>query len=123
MRDSPGCPIGSKPVANAIVAAVRAARDAQRAGTPVPPVELAEIVARGPAAKGWLEIKPADPLAQGAIMQCLHVAAVPLEHLKANGIDESRRPGALGFSDRFGFYIIARADGGMAPPPPAPGHP
>jgi hypothetical protein len=123
LRDSPGCPIGSKPVANAIVAAVRSARDAQRAGTTAPPAELAEIVARGPAAKGWLEIKPADTLAQGAILQCLHVAAVSLEHLKANGIDESRRPGALGFSDRFGFYVIARPDDGAIAPPPAPGHP
>jgi hypothetical protein len=123
LREGPGCPIGSKPVANAIVEAVRTARAAQRAGTAVALVELAEIVARGPAATGWLEIKPADPLAQGAILQCLHVAAVPLAHLTSAGIEETRRPGALGFSDRFGFYTIARPEDGGAPAPPPPGHP
>ncbi|MEA2688677.1 MAG: hypothetical protein QOD51_1284, partial [Candidatus Eremiobacteraeota bacterium] len=121
LRESPGCPIGSKPVANAIVAAVQAARTAQRAGTAAPPVELADIVARGAAASGWLEIKPADPLAQAAILQCLHVASVPPDHLKSAGVEETRKGGALGFSDRFGFYVIARPDG-SAPAPP-PGHP
>ena len=108
LRESPGCPVGAKPVANAIVAAVRAARAAQRAGAAIQPVELAEIVARGTPAKGWLEIKPADPLAQGAILQCLHVAGVPSAHLTSAGIEDARRPGALGFTDRFGFYVIAR---------------
>jgi hypothetical protein len=110
LRDAPACSAGAKPVAVAIVAAVRTARDAQRAGTAAPPVELAEIAARGPAQKGWLEIKTADPIAQGAIVQCLHVAAVPPAHLLGAGIDDARRPGALGFTDRFGFYSIARPD-------------
>ena len=118
LRSAPGCPAGSKPVAIAIVEAVRAARAAQRAQTVIPAAELAEIVARGPAAAGWLEIKPADPLAQGAIMQCLHVAAVPIEHLHDAGISDARRPGALGFTDRFGFYVIARPVAGGAPAHP-----
>jgi hypothetical protein len=50
-------------------------------------------------------------------LQCLHVAAVPADHLHAAGIADARRPGALGFTDRFGFYIIPRPDGGSAPPP------
>jgi Carboxypeptidase regulatory-like domain len=108
LRAAPACPAGSKPVADAIVATVRAARDAQRAGTTAPAVEIAEIVARGDAARGWLEIAPADPLAQAAMMQCLHVAGVPRAHLQAAGIDDARRPSAIGFSDRFGFYLIAQ---------------
>jgi carboxypeptidase family protein len=108
LRASPACPAGSKPVADAIVAAVRAARAAQRAGTPVPPAEIAEIVARGTAPAAWLEIKPADTGAQGAMAQCLHVAGVPSAHLQSAGIADARRPGAIGFSDRFGFYMIAR---------------
>jgi Carboxypeptidase regulatory-like domain len=119
LRDAPGCPVGSKPVANAIVAAVRAARDAQRAGAPVPAAEIAEIVARGSAASGWLEIKPADPLAQAAAMQCLHVAGIAPARLQAAGIADTRRAGALGFTDRFGFYLIARTDDGGPPPPSA----
>ncbi|MDQ6944441.1 MAG: hypothetical protein M3169_18230, partial [Candidatus Eremiobacteraeota bacterium] len=87
---------------------VRAARTAQRAGAPIAPAEIAEIVARGPANPGWLEIKPADPGVQGAVAQCLHVAGVPSAHLQSAGVADARRPGALGFSDRFGFYLIAR---------------
>jgi hypothetical protein len=112
LRASPACPAGSKPVADAIVAAVRAARIAQRAGTPVAPAEIAEIVARGTATAGWLEIKPADAGAQGAMAQCLHVAGIPSAHLQAAGIADARRPGAIGFSDRFGFYLIARPQEG-----------
>ena len=108
LRAAPACPAGSKPVADAVVAAVRAARAAQRAGAPLPAAEIAEIVARGTGAASWLEIKPADPLAQGAMTQCLHVAGVPSAHLQAAGIADARRPGAIGFSDRFGFYLIAR---------------
>ncbi|HWT05123.1 MAG TPA: hypothetical protein VN224_05155 [Xanthomonadales bacterium] len=108
LRASPACPAGSKPVADAIVAAVRAARTARRAGAPLPAAEIAEIVARGSAAAGWLEIKPADPPAQGAMAQCLHVAGVPSAHLQSAGIADARRPGAIGFSERFGFYVIAR---------------
>ena len=104
------CPAGSKPLATAVVAAVRAARAAQRAGTAIPASEAAEIVARGSAAPGWLEIKQADSTALGAVLQCLHVAAVPVDHLRAAGIDDARRPGALGFADRFGFYVIPRPD-------------
>jgi hypothetical protein len=112
LRAAPACPAGSKPVADAIVAAVRAARAAQGAGTPVPPAEIAEIVARGTAAVSWLEIKPADAGAQGAMAQCLHVAGIPSAHLQAAGIADARRPGAIGFSDRFGFYLIARPQEG-----------
>ncbi|HEY0396650.1 MAG TPA: TonB-dependent receptor [Candidatus Elarobacter sp.] len=124
LRASPACPAGSKPVAVALVEAVRAARDAQRRGVAVAPVELAEIVARGPAATGWLEIKPADQGAFGAVLQCLHVAGIQPDHLKAAGIGDARRGSALGFSDRFGFYVVARPEdaaggGGM----PLPGHP
>jgi hypothetical protein len=28
--------------------------------------------------------------------------------LTSAGIEDARRPGALGFTDRFGFYVIAR---------------
>jgi hypothetical protein len=108
LRAAPACPAGSKPVADAIVAAVRAARSAQRAGAPLPAAEIAEITAHGPASSGWLEIKPADPMAQGAMTQCVHVAGVPSAHLQSAGIADARRPGAIGFSDRFGFYVIAR---------------
>ena len=118
LRPAPACAAGSKPVAVAIVEAVRAARTAQRAQAAIPAAELAEIVARGPAATGWLEIKPADPIAQSAIVQCLHVAAVAVEHLRAAGIEDARRPGALGFTDRFGFYIITRPDEEGAPARP-----
>ena len=80
-------------------------------GRPIHGLRPAEIVARGTAARGWLEIAPADPPAQAAMLQCLHVAGVPRAHLQAAGIDDARRPGAIGFSDRFGFYLIAQ------PPP------
>ncbi|HEY0614974.1 MAG TPA: TonB-dependent receptor, partial [Candidatus Elarobacter sp.] len=122
LRDAPQCPVGSKPVAIAIVAAVRAARDAQRSGAAMPAAELAEIAAHGAPATGWLEIKPADPLAQGAILQCLHVASVTAEHLKAAGVADVRRAGALGFADRFGFYTVGRPGEGPAGPAAPPGH-
>lgn len=123
LRAPPACSAGAKPIADAIVAAVRAARTAQRAGTAIPAAEIAEIVARGPAQAGWLEIAPADQLAYGAILQCLHVAAVPRAHLQAAGIGDARRTGLLGFTDRFGFYIVERpgSDGPNAPQP-LPGH-
>ncbi len=115
-RPAPACPTASKPIADAIVAAVKAARNAQRSGaSPPPPADVAQIVAHGAAPQGWLEIKPTDMLAQGAVIQCLHVAAVPIAHLQTAGIDDGRRPGAIGFSDRFGFYLTA--------PPPEPAAP
>ena len=108
LKAAPACPVSSKPVADAMVAAVRAARDAQRAGTAVPAAEIAQIVARGAPQRGWLEIAPGDQLAQAAVLQCLHVAGVPPAQLQAAGIADQRRPGTLGFSDRFGFYLIGR---------------
>jgi hypothetical protein len=118
LKSAPACPAGSKPVADAIVAAVRAARDAQRVGAPIPPAEIAEIVAGGAGNASWLEIKPADPIAQAAIVQCLHVAGVPSAQLTSAGIADARRPGAIGFTDRFGFYLIARPPDSATPPPP-----
>jgi Carboxypeptidase regulatory-like domain len=115
-RPAPACPTASKPVADAMVAAVRAARDAQRAGSAIPASDVAEIVARGTPPGGWLEIVPRDPISQVAVIQCLHVAGVPREALQAAGIGDARRPGALGFSDRFGFYLIARPGDGEAAP-------
>jgi hypothetical protein len=120
LRAAPACPSGTKPAADAVVAAVRAARDAQRAGAPIPSAEIAEIVAGGTGSTGWLEIKPADTIAQVAIVQCLHVAAVPSAQLKSAGIGDARRPGAIGFSDRFGFYLIARPPDSSTPAPSAP---
>jgi hypothetical protein len=117
LRAAPACPTASRPVADAVVAAVKAARDAQRTGTPLQPVDVAEIVARGTAGHAWLELKPADTPAQAAVIQCLHVASVPSAHLQSAGIDDGRRPGALGFTDRFGFYLIARPNDGPAPAP------
>ncbi|HYW54835.1 MAG TPA: hypothetical protein VE826_12765, partial [Dongiaceae bacterium] len=115
MRAAPDCPTSSKPVADALVVAIKAARDAQRAGKPVPPSEVAEIAARGDAQHGWLEITPHEGLAQVAVLQCLNVAGIVPARLKAVGIEDTRRSGALGFADRFGFYLIARP--GDAPRP------
>jgi Carboxypeptidase regulatory-like domain len=125
LRAAPECPVSSKPVADALVAAVKTARDAQRAGKPVPPSEVADIVARGDAQRGWLEITPREGMAQIAAIQCLYVAGMLPARLKAAGIDDTRRSGALGFADRFGFYLIARPGDGDAPgagpgSPPAP---
>ena len=123
-RPSPACPSSSKPLADAMVAAVRAARDAQRAGKPIPPSEVAEIVARG-APRGWLEISSRETLGQAAVVQCQHVAAVGRARLQAAGIDDARRPGSLGFTDRYGFYLIAgdRGPGPGGAPPGSPQHP
>ena len=106
-RPAPACPVSSKPVADAVVAAVRAARDAQRSGAAMPAFDIVDVAAHGTARRGWLEIKPRDSFAQIAVVQCLHVAGVPHEHLQAAGIDDTRRPDSLGFADRFGFYLIA----------------
>ena len=123
-RPAPACPTASKPVADAIVAAVRAAREAQRAGSAVASSDVAELAARGTPPGGWLEIAPRDPISQVAVIQCLHVAGVPREALQAAGIGDARRPGALGFSDRFGFYVIARPpDPADQQPPAAPRRP
>ena len=99
------CPASSKPVADALVAAVGAARDAQRSGAPSPVTEIAELTTHvGP--PPWIALAPHDLEANGAALQCLHVAAVTHEHLQAAGIADDRRAGALGFADRFGFYVI-----------------
>lgn len=120
-RPAPACPASSKPLADALVAAVRAARDARRAGTAPLAADVADVVARGTAQRGWLELQPHDAFAQIAALQCLHVAGVPRARLQAEGIDDARRPGALGFADRFGFYLIAGGNGASgAAPSPAP---
>ena len=118
------CPSSSKPIADAVVAAVRAAREAQRSGAPVPPADVAEITARGTAARGWIEIEQRDPISQVAALQCLHVAGVARARLHAEGILDERRPGALGFAERFGLYVIARPQPPGSPSDaPAPAHP
>jgi hypothetical protein len=115
------CPSSSKPVADAIVAAVGAARDAQRSGAALQPGDVAEITARGTAAHGWMEIAPRDPIAQVAVVQCLHVASVQRARLQAEGIADERRPGSLGFADRFGLYLIGRpAEPGAPSAAPSP---
>jgi hypothetical protein len=106
-RVPPACPAGSKPVADALVAAVRAARDAQRGGSQAASSDVADIVAGGGAQNGWLELTTHDAFAQTAALQCLHVAAVQRAHLAAAGIGDTRRPGSLGFAERFGFYVVA----------------
>jgi hypothetical protein len=112
-RAPPACPAGSKPIADALVAAVRAAREARRSGAQIAPNDVADIVAGGGAPGGWLELKPHDEFAQTAALQCLHVAGVPAAHLAAAGIGDVRHPGSLGFADRFGFYVV-----GMPGAPP-----
>lgn len=114
-RTPPACPASSKPVADAMVEAVRAARAAQRAGTPVVPSDVAEIHAGGSGAGAWLEIAPHDAFAQVAALQCLHVAGVPVPHLVAAGIGDVRHAGALGFADRFGFYVIGEVRAAPVP--------
>jgi hypothetical protein len=106
-RVPPACPVASKPVADALIVAVRAARDAQRAGSQVASSDVADIVAGGSAQSGWLELTTHDAFAQTAALQCLHVAAVQRAHLAAAGIGDARRPGSLGFAERFGFYVVA----------------
>ncbi|HEX3464936.1 MAG TPA: TonB-dependent receptor [Candidatus Elarobacter sp.] len=102
------CPASSKPIADAMVAAVKAARDAQRSGATPAPSDVAGVVARRSGPTSWLELAPRDPIAEIAIHQCLHVAAVPRPHLEAAGVADARRFEQLGFADRFGFYEIAR---------------
>jgi hypothetical protein len=106
-RVPPACPAGSKPVADALIAAVRAARDAQRNGSQIASTDVADVVARGGANGGWLELTPHDGFAQTAALQCLHVAGIQRAHLAAAGIADARRPGSLGFAERFGFYVVA----------------
>ncbi len=118
------CPSSDKPVADAMIAAVRAAREAVRAGTPLPLSDVVGVVAHGNA-PFWLALKPRDVLATSSILACLHVATVRRTDLDAAGIADTRR-GGLGFSDRFGFYILTREPpsggagqtqpGGKAPP-------
>jgi len=102
----PACPSSAKPLAQAMVAAVRGARAAALRGAPVSPNDVADITAHGTPPSGWLELKPRDPFAGTALLQCLHVAGVSPAHLAATGIADARRHG-FGFSDRFGFYLIA----------------
>ena len=114
-RAPPACPASSRPLADAMVAAVRSAR----AGTPRGAADVAEVVPKGDGTHAWLEITVRDSFAQAAVLQCLHVAAVPRGHLQAAGIGDARRPGALGFAERFGFYAVAVPGGrwsARAPP-------
>ncbi|MDP9111538.1 MAG: hypothetical protein M3M96_07900, partial [Candidatus Eremiobacteraeota bacterium] len=76
-----------------------------------------EITAHGSAPATWLELKARDAFAMTAAMQCLHVADVPRDHLQAAGIADDRRGSPLGFTERFGFYLIQR------PVPPASASP
>lgn len=99
------CPAASKPLAEALIAAVRAARDASRAGRPIPSADVAEIVGHGDS-PFWLALKPTDEIGGVVAFACLHIAGIPASHLAAAGIADARRSG-LGFSDRFGFYSIA----------------
>ncbi len=112
-RPAPACPAASRPVADAVVSAMRAALDAQAAGSPALESDAAVITGRGTAPDAWFEIAPRDPIATVALIQCLHVAGVPQDRLTRAHIDDTRRPGAFGFTARFGFYQIAR------PQPPA----
>src|SRR5665213_1835510 len=86
-----------------------------RAGAALPAAEVAEIAARGDAQRGWLEVAPRDSFAVPVLLQCFHVAGVMRARLQAEGIGDERRFGALGFADRFGFYIVS--------PPAQPGEP
>jgi len=104
------CPASSKPVADAVVAALRTARAAQRAGTPVASTDVVDLVAHGTGTGAWLEVGLKDDLAQSAVLQCLHVAGIPRQHLKSAGIDDTRRYGVLGFADRFGIYQVSPPD-------------
>jgi Carboxypeptidase regulatory-like domain len=109
------CPAQAKPVADAVVAAVRAALAARAAGGPVPPSDVAEIVAHaGP--PPWLAITPAEPQATAKVLQCLRVAGVGRERLRALGIADDRKIDALGFTERLGFYSVSPG----RPPRPAP---
>jgi hypothetical protein len=114
-RAAPACSAGSKPVADALIATVRAARDAQHNGAPVASTDVAEVVAAG-GVTGWLELKPRDVFGFTAALECLHVTSVSPAHLAAAGIADARKQGGLGFAERFGFYVI----GSNAPPSPPP---
>jgi hypothetical protein len=117
------CPAQSKPVADALVAAVAAARAAQAAGGAMPASDFVDITAHGTEPATWLELKARDAFAVTAAMQCLHVAEVPRDHLQAAGITDERRGSPLGFTERFGFYLIQRPvppASSASPPPSAP---
>ena len=110
------CPASAKPVAQAIVAALTAARDAARSGgQPAKPDADVEVAVRGTGASTWFELTMHDAFAPIAAMQCLHIAAVPREHLRAAGIADERRFGTFGFTERFGLYTIARPGDLQAP--------
>jgi hypothetical protein len=102
-----GCPASSKPLADATVAAVRAAL----AGN-VPPADVVTVTPHG-TPPAWLSIAVNGP--PFPLLQCLHVAAVPAEHLRAAGISDDRRSG-VGFARRFGFYTVASAGGPSGSP-------
>jgi hypothetical protein len=110
------CPASSKPVVDALVIAMKAAHAASP-GTPPATSDVAVITSHDGTPR-WFEIVPRDQLANGIILNCLHVAGVPPDRLKAAGIDDARRQG-LGFSDRFGFYVV----GGLQQRPPGPSTP
>jgi hypothetical protein len=116
-RPAPACTTARKPLVDALVAAVRSARDAQRSGAQPETFDVADVVAKGTPPNGWFELKPHDDFGQVAALQCLHVAGISREHLAAAGIADARRPGSLGFTDRFGFYVIANPDQ-IRPPNP-----
>ena len=103
------CPAAFKPVAVALATAVRAARDARRSGSPLPQTDIATIVAHGEPPGAWLEVRTRDMFAVGAAIKCLHVATLAPARLTAAGIRDDR-PSGLGFTDRFGFYLIAEPE-------------
>jgi hypothetical protein len=114
------CPASSKPIVDALVAAVQAAR-ATPSGSPPAESDVAVITPHDGTAR-WFEIAPRDQIAHAIVLNCLHVAGVPSERLKAAGIDDARRQG-LGFTDRFGLYAAGGPPQPQGPPgssPPAP---
>jgi hypothetical protein len=106
LRDA--CPASAKPVAQAIVAALAAAREALRNGAQPKSEGDVDVAVHGSGAGAWFELTLHDAFAPVAAMQCLHVAAVPRDHLSAAGIADDRRIGAFGFTERFGIYAIER---------------
>lgn len=99
------CPAALKPVADALVTAVRAARSARQNGDPIPPAEIVSVVPRGTPPNAWFELGARDMFVIGAALNCLHVAQTARPRLAAAGIGDMRESG-LGFTDRFGLYLI-----------------
>ncbi len=101
------CPASSRPLADAVVAAVQAALASPAGGAATPGDVVTVTRHRSPPAD-WLAIDLKGP--PFALLQCVHVAGVSREHLRAAGIDDDRRNGAVGFSRRYGFYAVGAAD-------------